>query len=92
MSDIEQQRRSVRALELLGESSDAYDCGGREVADALAARARQECGSDTVTLLIGGMQIGEIPRPDDDEWPEYLAAQQDALARSELALPGEEPS
>jgi len=83
MSDLDQQRRTVRALELLGGSRDAWARGDMAECDRLRAQAGQECGEDTVILLLGGMQIGEIPQPGDDGWPHYLVAQQDALARNE---------
>jgi hypothetical protein len=89
MSDLEQQRRSVRALELLGESADAYDSGDMDACDTLAARARSECGEDTVTFILGGITIGEIPAPGSAAWVAFLFAQQSALAQIE-ALTGED--
>jgi hypothetical protein len=87
MTDISQQRRTVRALELLGESHTAHERGDLAACDMFAAQARRDCGGDTVTLLLGGMQIGEIPRPGEDEWPHYLVQQIDALARNEEESP-----
>jgi len=83
MSDLDQQRRTVRALELLGDSHVAYAAGDIGECDRLRALAGSECGEWTVVALLGGMQTGEIPQPGDDGWPHYLVAQQDALARNE---------
>jgi hypothetical protein len=68
---------------LLGASYEAYKRGDGAACDAAIDRAVEECGGDTVLLLQGGMRIGEIPKPQDQAWGEFLAAQQDGLARAE---------
>jgi hypothetical protein len=80
ITGLEQRRLTVRALELLGEAYDALAAGDTARCDALTDQADPL----TVLLLIGGMRIGEIPAdPHSAEWAEYVAAQQDALARDE---------
>lgn len=83
--------RTVRALELLGQSHDAYDRGDHDACDALLAQARTEAGEFTVTGILGGMRIGEIPKPYDGGWNEFLAHQRDRLAAELNAATEPEP-
>lgn len=79
---IEQLRRTVRALELLAESHEAFKRDDQLAIDAASAKAYDECGIEW-NLLQGGMVIGEVPKPSDFNWDEYLAAQKSRLAELE---------
>lgn len=78
-----QLARTVRALELLGQSHTAYARGDHDACDALVRQARTEAGPDTVEGIRGGMLIGEIPKPYDEGWNEYLDHQRDRLAEEQ---------
>lgn len=73
MSDDEQLRRTVRCLALMGESYQAFQKGDIARCDALLDQAVDEAGGDTFILVRGGMTIGEIPKPENDEFWQYLA-------------------
>jgi hypothetical protein len=83
--------RTVRALELLGQSHEAYERGDHEACDKLSMQARTETGTDTVSFILGGMQIGEIPKPYDEGWRAYLDHQRDRLAAELNAATEPEP-
>ncbi len=83
--------RTVRALELLGKSHDAYERGDLDACDALVRQAATECGAFTVQGIRGGMIIGEIPKPDDEGWHRYLDHQRDRLAAELNAATEPEP-
>jgi hypothetical protein len=84
MADVDQIRRNVRVCELLDESFAAFQAGRREAAQALMDQAHA-CDLRAVSVITGGMYIGEVPRPEEDPaaWQEYISAQREALARAE---------
>lgn len=77
--------RTVRALELFAASHDAYTQGDHDGCAALLRQAATECGDFTVVGIRGGMMIGEIPKPYDEGWNEYLQHQRDRLAEEQLS-------
>lgn len=82
--DLDQTRRSVRVLELLDESAQAHKAGDKTRADLLFEEA-SKLDHTAVSIIYGGMLIGEIPRPDSQplEWAEFLNAQRAGLATLE---------
>jgi len=86
MSDLDQLRRNVRVLDLLTASFMAYAAGDRDAADLLITDAK-ECDPVLVSVLKGGMLIGEVPRPEEDlpAWMEYVDAARERLATTEEA-------
>lgn len=80
MDDLDQRRRTVRALELLADSHAAYERGDVAECGALFDRVRREAGSQ-LALISDGMTAGEIPEPADEAWPEFLARQRYGLDR-----------
>jgi hypothetical protein len=72
---------TIRCLELFAASEQAHAAGDLQRCHDLIDQAIDECGADTVTLIRGGMTIGEIPKPDDEAWHEYLQHQRDRLAQ-----------
>jgi len=85
-AELDQRRRNVRVLDLLAESYEAYERGD-QAAFAAALDQAIKCDAAVVTVIKGGMLIGEIPRPEEDfgAWTEYVAAQHEGLARAEAA-------
>jgi hypothetical protein len=81
---VEQRRRNVRVLHLLDESARAFSRGDREAAQR-AMDAANEVDASAVSVITGGMRIGEVPRPeaDPDGWSDYIAANEEGLARAE---------
>jgi hypothetical protein len=84
LGELEQRRRSVRVLELMGESWRAEQNGDRDRCNRLRDEAH-ELDYTAVTIIIGDMQIGELPWPSDCGWGEYLDAQRQGLAEAEAA-------
>jgi hypothetical protein len=86
MYDLDQLRRNVRVMDLLTASHEAWSRGDKTEADIRIAEAL-ECDAATVSVLQGGMLIGEVPNPEEDPavWTAYVAA-----AREKLALAEEE--
>jgi ketosteroid isomerase-like protein len=84
MADLDQRRRTVKVIELLDRSFAAYERGDTAARDALVAEAL-EVDAAAVSVIRGGMLIGEIPRPSEHprEWAEWVQAGQDELARAE---------
>lgn len=83
---LAQRRRTVRVLELLEESFNAWRRGDMPESDRLGGEAAQ-LDVDAVSVIQGGMIIGEIPNPerDPDVWAQYVQAARDALADAEDA-------
>lgn len=84
MSDLEQKRRTVRVLELLSASFEAHARGDHAACDE-ALDAALDCDAAVVSVIRGGMTIGEIPNPERDwpAWGEYVAVNQEGLAAME---------
>lgn len=80
MAELSQLQRTARVLQLLDESFRAHLAGDRTTADLRAAEA---CGLDVdvVSVVQGGIMIGEIPSPERDyeAWADYV---DDAVARA----------
>lgn len=96
MTDQDQHRRTVRVLELLGESSQAFRRGDPGEADRLVGEAA-DVDAMAMSGIYGGVLTGEIPSPDLDwaGWCEYVQAARDALAAAEsddMARGGRGPS
>ena len=91
MSNLDQRRRTVRVLELLSESVEAYARGDASAADRLIQEAAE---ADVMAMsgIQGGILIGEIPHPEQDwaAWTEYVQAARDALAEAEEQGGGDE--
>jgi hypothetical protein len=81
--ELDQKRRSVRALVVLAESRALWEAGHIAESRVQMDLACTECGLSTVQAISGAIRIGEIPSPGTPEWDEHLAAQQDALAVAE---------
>lgn len=84
MADLEQKRRTVRVLELMDASFRAHQRDDHAAFEA-AMNEALEIDAGVVSVVRGGMIIGEIPRPEEypGEWLEYLQANRDGLARME---------
>jgi nucleotide-binding universal stress UspA family protein len=84
VSDLEQLRRNVRVMDLLTDSAVAWSRGDRDEADRLINEAL-ECDAAVVSVVRGGMVIGELPRPAEDPvaWQEYVESNREKLARAE---------
>lgn len=86
MPDLDQARRTVRVLELLSDAFQAHQRGD-DSAFSAAADAAMECDAAAVSVVRGGMIIGEIPRPEENwpAWVAYVDSARDALAAPEAA-------
>jgi hypothetical protein len=84
MSDLDQRRRTVRVLELLGESVEAHARGDAAASERLISEAA-DVDAFAMSGIHGGILIGEIPSPDRNwaGWCEYVQAAKDALAEAE---------
>lgn len=84
MTDLDQKRRAVRVLELMDESFRAHQRGDTAAFEAAIYEALGT-DPDVVSVVRGGMIIGEIPRPEEHPgaWLEYLQANRDGLAAME---------
>jgi hypothetical protein len=84
MADLEQRRRTVRVLELLSESFEAHARGDTPAMDRLMSEAA-ELDVDAVSVIQGGIIIGEIPDPGRDwpAWAAYVAAAREALSAAD---------
>jgi hypothetical protein len=93
VSDLDQRRRTVRVLELLSESVEAYARGDSAGADRLIEEAA-EVDVMAMSGIQGGILIGEIPHPEQDwaAWTEYVQAARDALAEAEAREGGNDAS
>lgn len=78
---LSQAERTLRVLELLGESAEAHLAGERSRMSALIDEAL-EVDDLAVSGIRGGILIGEIPSPtrDPDAYAEYVAAVRDRVA------------
>lgn len=79
---------TARVLALLDESFQAHARGDRAEFDRLAQEAVQ-LDVACVSVIQGGIIIGEIPDPQRDYalWAEYVAAAQNAAAQEGRAIP-----
>lgn len=81
--EIEQLARSVLALELLDAFYWAHIGGDSAKCDQINDRIGRECPIE-VSVLKGGMRIGEVPQPKDLlEYRSYLDHNRDRLARAQ---------
>ena len=82
--DIDQLRRNVQVMDLLTRSYEAHYRGDREVFESAFDEA-MEIDAAAVSVLRGGMMIGEVPNPERDweTWTEYVQAARDKLAAAE---------
>lgn len=84
MADLDQMRRNAQVADLLTESFKLFDAGQFGRAQAAMDKAN-EIDALAVSVITGGMRIGEVPRPDQDfaGWADYVTGIHDALARAE---------
>lgn len=84
MTDAQRSRQTAEVLRLLDESFRAYHRGDKEAADRAASEACR-LDVDCVSVVQGGIRIGEIPNPDRDypAWAEYVQAAQDRAREEE---------
>lgn len=77
MNDAERSRQTAEVLRLLDESFRAHRDGDKEASDRHATEACR-LDVDCVSVVQGGILIGEIPNPDSDygAWADYVAAAQ----------------
>jgi hypothetical protein len=89
MSDLDQRRRTVRVLELLSDSFEAHERGDTAGMDRLMSEAA-ELDVSAVSVIQGGIMIGEIPNPERDwpSWVEYVSVNREGLARMEAEEEG----
>jgi hypothetical protein len=75
MSDEVRTQLTTTVIDLLDQSFQAYSRGDRAEATRLSALAA-DLDLFCVNAIIGGMQIGEIPRPETtpEAWAEYVMA------------------
>jgi fructose-1,6-bisphosphatase/sedoheptulose 1,7-bisphosphatase-like protein len=78
MDDTDRTRQTARVLELLDESFRAHRRGDKPAADAAAEEACR-LDVDVVSVIQGGIYIGEIPNPERDypAWADYVQAAQE---------------
>lgn len=79
MDDAERTRRTAEVLRLLDSSFAAHARGDTAACDlAMIAACRLDC--ECVSVIQGGVLIGNIPNPEHDPagWAEYVQAAQDA--------------
>jgi hypothetical protein len=90
MYDLDQLRRNVRVMDLLTASYEAWSRGDKTGADLRITEAL-DVDADVVSVLKGGMLIGEIPRPEEDwpGWTEYVAGAREKLAAAEGEASGD---
>lgn len=77
LGDEGQALRTAECLEILGKSF-ALDQQGRQDE---AMELLDHADPTTLTLIGGGMIIGQIPTPDSDDWGEFLAAAWDKVSK-----------
>jgi hypothetical protein len=82
--DIDQLRRNVQVMDLLTRSYEAHSRGDRGAFES-AFNEAVEIDAAAVSVLRGGMMIGEVPSPERDweTWIEYVQAARDKLAAAE---------
>lgn len=87
-NEAERSRQTAEVLALLGESFRAHRRGDKESADRLAQEACR-LDVDCVSVVQGGIRIGEIPNPERDysAWADYVAATQDQAREDEERQP-----
>jgi hypothetical protein len=78
VSDLDQLRRNVQVMDLLTESYQAHERGDREAFERAYGEAL-ECDPAVVSVLQGGMLIGEMPSPERDPewWADFVAEARD---------------
>lgn len=83
MDDEERTAQTARVLELLDGSFRAHHAGDH-AASGLFAREAVELDVDCVSVIQGGILIGEIPNPETDyqAWADYVQAQQAKAGRA----------
>jgi hypothetical protein len=86
MDDAARSRQTAQVLRLLDESFRAHACGDKQAADAAAQEACR-LDVDCVSVIQGGIYIGEIPNPEADypAWAEYVQAAQERAHDDEAA-------
>jgi hypothetical protein len=86
MNDAERTRQTAEVLRLLDESFQAHRRGDKESADRAAQEACR-LDLDCVSVVQGGIMIGEIPNPSRDPvaWADYVQDAQDRAAEAERA-------
>lgn len=78
-----QLERTVRCLELMGQSYEALTRDGDpERCDALVDQAIDEAGIETFDFIHGGMVINEIPMPSDERFWPYVDEQRARLPQA----------
>jgi hypothetical protein len=84
VSDLDQRRRTVRVLELIGQFTQADARGGTAEADRLISEAA-DVDPLAVAWIHDSIVAREIPNPERDwpAWTEYVQAARDALAEAE---------
>lgn len=84
MNDAERTRQTAEVLRLLDESFRAHRRGDKEASDRAAQEACR-LDVDAVSVVQGGIYIGEIPNPNTDygDWWEYVQDAQDRAAEAE---------
>jgi hypothetical protein len=77
MDDVGRAQQTAQVLRLLDESFRAHARGDKPAADAAAQEACR-LDVDCVSVIQGGIYIGEIPNPETDypAWADYVAAAQ----------------
>ena len=84
MYDVDQLRRNVKVMDLLTRSYEAHSRGDRQTFERAFDEA-VETDTAAVSVLRGGMLIGEVPKPGEDweAWLDYVQAARDKLAAAE---------
>jgi hypothetical protein len=87
VSDAAAARLTLEALALIDQVEAEQEAAPGNARD-IAARVMQTASPEIlnrIVILRGGMTIGEVPRPTDEGWRDFVENQRDHVARLEAA-------
>jgi hypothetical protein len=86
VSDALAARLTLLALDMIDQAQAQQEAGAspRDVAERINETASLEV-LERIVILRGGMMIGEVPRPTDEGWRDFVENQRDHVARIEAA-------
>ncbi len=86
MSDAAAARLTLEALALIDQAEAEQEAGAdpKAIAERINATASPEI-LERLVILRGGMIIGEVPRPSDEGWRDFVENQRSHVAQLEAA-------